>query len=97
MNEKRWSIRVRWHTYGQSPTSVEWLELPPEFTYASIHERGIWISAYLREREGLPPDSRKPGEHVLWWEWDRLKPTAEVEAMEHKASPTDQVPEQGEG
>lgn len=80
MNEERFSIRVRWHTYGQSPTRVEWLELPPELAHAGVSRRSEWISSYLREREGLPAslDSRKPGERVLWFEWDYIRSTDEV-------------------
>jgi hypothetical protein len=78
MNEERWSIRVRWHPYDQGPARVEWLELPPEIARASISRRSEWISSYLREREGLPPDSHKPSERVLWIEFDSIRPTDQV-------------------
>lgn len=76
---ERWMIRVRWHTYDQAPTRVEWLELPPELNHASIYRFSEWISSHLREREGLPPDSRQVGERVLWFEWDMIQPRAVVE------------------
>lgn len=69
----RRSIRVRWHSYDREPNRVEWLELPDwartPYTYAEF------ISSYLREREGLPPDSQKTGERVLWFEWDYIRPS----------------------
>ena len=78
MNEERWSIRVRWHPYDQGPARVEWLELPPEIARAGISRRSEWIGSYLREREGLPPDSYKPSERVLWFEFDSIRPTDQV-------------------
>jgi hypothetical protein len=77
--QESWSIRVRWHPYDGEATRVEWLELPPELTHASVSRRSEWISSYLREREGLPPDSHKPGERVLWFEWDHIRPTGQVQ------------------
>lgn len=68
---ERWMIRVRWHPYDDAPTRVEWLELPEGATTPGAY--ADFISSHLREREGLPPDSRKPGERVLWFEWDYIR------------------------
>ncbi len=70
-------IRVRWHTYDGAPTRREWLKLPGwarnPYTYAEF------IGSHLREREGLPPDSHRVGERVLWFEWDMIRPKDVVE------------------
>ncbi len=69
--EQNLRVRVRWrihdpetgpgHAPGQQRT--EWLELPPEYRYASIHRRAGWISDHLNTREGATR---------IWWEWDAL-------------------------
>lgn len=71
---ERWKVRVRWHPYDGEPVRKEWLELPPEIAHASIYRMSGWISSHLRQREGLPADSGEPGERVLWFEWDSIRP-----------------------
>lgn len=64
-------VRVRWHLYDDAATRVEWLQLPRP--HMSIHAMSEYISSTLREREDLPPDSLRPGERVLWFEWDCIR------------------------
>ena len=64
-------IRVRWHLYDEAPTRVEWLELPAGVR--TPYAYNAFISSHLREREGLPPDSHRVGERVLWFEWDYIR------------------------
>jgi hypothetical protein len=73
---ERRMIRVRWHKYDGAPSRTEWLELPEGARSPAAY--ADFVGSHLREREGLPPDSRRPGERVLWFEWDYVRPAGEA-------------------
>lgn len=68
-------VRVRWHSYDGERARMEWLLMPEELRYGSIHRMAAWIDAHLTEREGLLADSHEAnaGERVLWFEWDLIR------------------------
>lgn len=66
-------VSVAWHTYGQSRTRREWLTMPDAMYPPAVSALSAWISAHLREREGLPERRGYPEERDLWFEWDAIR------------------------
>lgn len=64
-------VEVSWHAHGRAhDTRREWIELPRPHT--PLGRMTEYVSAYLREREGLPADDHRPSSEAgraLWFEW----------------------------